>query len=272
MDWTRGYGPTSYHVRRVDPSTWGDAEELFAGRLRSVELSASVAGEREEDGYSPTIDSGDLSVTGDGVEAGTVVRVWVETSQAGEPACEPLGTYVVSSSHSVDGRTDMELSSVLEAARDGDMGGWQAPAGARRTTVAASLLRAVVDAPVTDDGGAGDVDPLATASFGDGPLSCAWMTLVPGGELYVDAWGTVHARAAGSEPTALTGADMVGAPDAMHDYGDGEVEYSRMWRPNIRCGDLVALPGRTGAWRVTSQSVECGAAILVDETAVEVTA
>lgn len=42
--------------------------------------------------------------------------------------------------------------------------------------------------------------------------------------------------------------------------------YKREYRDDIACGDYVTIPGAEGLWRVVSQSVECGAGAVVNET------
>lgn len=42
--------------------------------------------------------------------------------------------------------------------------------------------------------------------------------------------------------------------------------YKREYREDILCGNSVTLPGFEGEWRVITQSVECGAGAVVEET------
>lgn len=44
--------------------------------------------------------------------------------------------------------------------------------------------------------------------------------------------------------------------------------YDREFRSDVKVGDMVTVPGKEGAWRVTGQSLTCGCGVTVSETVV----
>jgi len=146
-DWLGGYAAT-WEVRRVNLDTWQDEEPLSGVRSVSVEKSC--------DGDAPTIESGSMTIDGDGTfDAGWYRVSMIATQRSSERV--PIATLLFerASSHTEKNTVELECTgrSTLQPAADVRMPtGSFAPAGVDGAAFAARLVRACTPAPVTVEG------------------------------------------------------------------------------------------------------------------------
>ena len=146
MDWTRGYS-ARWRVRRVDPRTWADAEEL--GGVTAVGV--------ERDWTSPTLERGRMTVDGAGDFAPGYYRVALWATQDGATERMDVATLLCEATRTTSDRggelREVVGHSVLRPAETERLaGGSYAPSGADGAAYAAGMLRAVLAAPVTVEG------------------------------------------------------------------------------------------------------------------------
>lgn len=219
MDYSKGYS-ASYHVTRVDPSTWFDVAEI--GRVESFSATRSL------DSDAPEVDAADAGL--DSAFPGECyARVRMTARQGGELSRVDVGTYLLeaSSGESAPGgeRCECSLWSVLRPAAERLLPpGWYAPAGSDGAELAAELLSEALDAPVVLEGGARPILAADYVSDSETYLEMAW-ALLDGWEISIDGDGTVRLRpeptvAKDVRPRDIVGSikvtwDLSGVPNAV---------------------------------------------------------
>lgn len=109
MDWSKGFS-ASYYMMAVDPVTWADTEHI---EITGGSVSRTISGLRQ---------SADLSCTDFKPETERWIRVYLDASQDGDAAHEPLFTGLAAvSEENIDGVLStypVDCYSVLKPAQD----------------------------------------------------------------------------------------------------------------------------------------------------------
>lgn len=190
-DWLGGYTAT-WEVRRVNADTWQDGAALSGVRSVSVEKSY--------DGDAPTIESGSMTIDGDGTFDAGWYRVSMIATQDGSERV-PIATLLFERASSRTEKSTVELTctgrSTLQPAADVKMPtGSYAPAGIDGAAFAARLVRQCTPAPVTVDGSFTLVDDYVFDP-GCSNLEAAWRILNAAGwcmQIAGDGSILVHAK------------------------------------------------------------------------------
>lgn len=218
IDWGRGYA-ASWHVRKVNPDTWADAEEV--GAVSEIRI------ERKADG---DLQAGGFELDGTAFAEG-YYRLFMLATQGGETQRVDAATLLCGRSEtregaravSIDGRSVLHPASVTRLAK-----GTYAPMGANGAEYAAGLLAGAVAAPVTMRGGF-ELSQSLVFDAGTTVLDAAWMVLAAGGHtIRVDGYGRVEVAPLPTTPAL--------------EIGEGE---ARMVQPTAsRSLDWSGVPNR----------------------------
>jgi hypothetical protein len=166
-------------------------------------------------------------------------------------------------------KSDVAIESVLKAAEAEKVDeGWYAPSGADGASAAASLLRKVVDAPVSIAAGERPVLPENVVAGNDNVLTIAWALLGDTWEIVTTGLGEVVLRPRATSPTATVSDAMLCTKltEGTEDDGTLKLDYTREWSDAIGVGTGVRIAGDGGLWRVVSQRISCGCGATVAET------
>lgn len=269
MDWNQGY-ISKWMVERIDPQTWEPC-----GVLDGVE-NISVESDSTDD--APLLETASVTVTRpalDSFESGWY-RITMQATQGAGGAVIPIATIWLDPTRSRydKGYREDSLSgkSVLWQASEEKVGdGKYAPKGADGAEFVASLLEAVIDAPVNIEGGF-SLEDHVVFDLDASVLEAAWAVLNAGNHvIQIDGRGEVHILPMPTTPSLVV--DRSGACGLMPEVSveDGKAVYEREFMPDVRPFSMVrcSLPEHglpEGMYRVTSQKLKCDKGILVEES------
>lgn len=265
MIYEDGY-TSSWRLALVGDLSWADESDL--GHVASASVTRSV------DSDAPSIDSANVELSTTAPAVGSYVRLWMDARANGELVRVPIVTGRVTPSTAermgaLRTKSDVAIESVLKAAGDEKVDeGWYAPAGADGASMAASLLRRVVDAPVSIAAGARPALAENVVAGSDSVLTIAWALLGDTWEIVTTGLGEVVLRPRSTTPDATVGDAMLCTKltEGTEDDGTLKLDYTREWSDAIGVGSCVRIAGDGGAWRVVSQRINCGCGATVAET------
>jgi hypothetical protein len=265
MRYEEGY-TSSWRLCAVDDLSWEDGADL--GHVVSASVTHSI------DADAPSVDSANAELSASAPAVGTYVRLWMDARASGELVRVPIVTGRVTPSTAermgaLRLKSDVAIESVLAPAEEAEVDeGWYAPVGADGAVMAASLLRKVVDAPVSIAAGARPVLPENVVAGSDNVLTIAWALLGDTWEIVTTGRGEVVLRPRATSPTATVTDAMLCTKltEGTEDDGTVKLDYTREWSDEIGVGTGVRIAGDGGLWRVVSQRVECGCGATVAET------
>ena len=219
-DWLGGYSST-WEVRKVNPDTWEDGDILQGVRTVSVEKSS--------EGDAPTMESGSMTLDGDGTFDGTWYRVSMIASQEGKERV-PIATLLFerASSHTEKQTVELECNgrSVLQPAADVKLPtGSYAPAGVDGAMFAAEAITQCTPAPVVVEGSFTLVDDLVF-DVGCSVLEAAWQVLNAANWcIQIRGDGTITVKAKPTEPSLELSKANAGLliPGVDDDYNISEI-------------------------------------------------
>lgn len=190
IDWGRSYRAL-IRVFRVNADTWQDAEQV--GGIDSVSITRSCTSD------APLLESGSMSLTGDGGFENGYYRIVMMATQDYETERVDVATLLCESTQDVRDygvvTPSVTCNSVLYPAYTQRMldGSFMAP-GTNGAEYAAELLRGCIKAPVVVDG-AFAVSTTYWFDFGIRVIEAVWAVLDIGGfVMQIDGDGTVHIR------------------------------------------------------------------------------
>lgn len=251
-DWLGGYSAV-WEVRKVNRDTWEDGDILPL--VKSVSIDKSV------EGSAPTIESGTMTLDGNGSFDAGWYRISMIATQSGSERI-PIATLLFERASSRTEKSNVELEcsgrSVLQPVADVKMPiGSYAPAGIDGASFAARLVRSCTPAPVTVDGSFTLVDDYVFDP-GCSNLEAAWTVLNAANwcaQIAGDGSIMIHAKP--SEPVLelsrsnagllIPGVDddfnIVGVPNRYYAlYGDDVVVFT-----NEDASSEASYPAR-GRW------------------------
>ena len=197
MDWNKGYS-ARYDLRRVDPRTMADAEELrFTG--------GSI--DRTDDDL---MESADLDMTETPAGTECWVRIYLEARQDGVPTRSALFTGLTSAPvRNITGNREswrVECYSVLKPAEDMLLEpGWYAPSGVEGAQLASELL-GCGPAPVERETGSPALREYLVAESGETRLSMARKIIEAiGWRLRIGGSGTIRIEPRPTDPIRAFG-------------------------------------------------------------------
>jgi hypothetical protein len=263
-----GYSAT-WRVCRVDAGTWEPC-----GELQGIE---AITVERDGSDEAPMLESATVTATMPATERFEPGwhRVYMDAVQGQYSESVPIATFWLDSARenwSKGVRKDeLSGSSVLMQAAAAKVGnGSYALNGVDGADLAARMLAACIDAPVSVTGGF-ELTRNVVFDLGASVLEAAWTVLREGGWIiWINGHGDVEVKPLPDEPALVL--DREGAAIMMPRVisNDDSISYTREWHPGVHPYSVVrgALPeyGLDGIYRVSTQRLTCGCGIVVEES------